>query len=587
MCLNTNGIKTNYNFLNKVTSRYDIIVLQETMSLKTATIKQAFKNNRNLKFFNKKALKTHKKGRGSGGLSFIVKNNLKCNVDYPSDRIGILRLGNLAIFNVYLPCHKHNNFDQEALYKKEIDIIMKHYNELKNNNYKIIIMGDFNVDNYNRDNNSGYIDHFDTLMAQLKLHSADVEIDQFINYTFKTAEKWLDHVLVDEGMFDNIDVLIKEDYTSNSDHFPMVIETSYKEHSRLNTLSVKKQIDKLSDSVLNNIAFRSNFQANMNVEILKLEDLIANTTLENNNHQTNINQIVAQFYKSINDSIAKAQTLRDTTVLYGYAKSNSWWSDRAQLLHDEKDALNVIINKSKSILERIKIIKRQLDGIKNDWEKRGIRGLLTKQNKNYYHERTNFWKALKKSNQVKCEVDLTTNELKEEFSKLFNTKLIYSQDDAKLKLEIDAIVKKNENANHNIVVMTRPELKEVIEQLGNNKAVGQSGLSNEVLKLCCRKYESDINTYDTNYRMLDIILYIINYMCAYKVFPDNFNTSVMYALVKDNTKSSSDMNNIRGISVSDVLTNVFEKLILKKINEVCPNIKTQFGFTKKASCGHV
>ncbi len=35
-----------------------------------------------------------------------------------------------------------------------------------------------------------------------------------------------------------------------------------------------------------------------------------------------------------------------------------------------------------------------------------------------------------------------------------------------------------------------------------------------------------------------------------------------------------------------MLTNVFEKLMLIKINMRCPNIQKQFGFTKRSSCGH-
>ena len=60
----------------------------------------------------------------------------------------------------------------------------------------------------------------------------------------------------------------------------------------------------------------------------------------------------------------------------------------------------------------------------------------------------------------------------------------------------------------------------------------------------------------------------------------------MYALVKDPNKSTSEMSIIRGISVSDLLTNIFEKIILVKINEKIKTNNKQFGFAKNASCSH-
>lgn len=60
----------------------------------------------------------------------------------------------------------------------------------------------------------------------------------------------------------------------------------------------------------------------------------------------------------------------------------------------------------------------------------------------------------------------------------------------------------------------------------------------------------------------------------------------MIPLVKDNTKSSSDIGNIRPISVSECLAGIFEKSLLKLIDEKWPSNPKQFGFVKNASCSH-
>jgi hypothetical protein len=57
-------------------------------------------------------------------------------------------------------------------------------------------------------------------------------------------------------------------------------------------------------------------------------------------------------------------------------------------------------------------------------------------------------------------------------------------------------------------------------------------------------------------------------------------------LVKDEKKSSNDLNNVRPITISDTITNIFEKIMLKEL-EKCDLIhEKQFGFKKNNSCNH-
>jgi hypothetical protein len=588
MSLNTNGIKTNYNYLNKAIWKYDIIVLQETMSINTKKIKDAFRNNNRLKFFNKKATKTNIKGRGSGGLSFIVNSKYSPDVDFPSDRIGVLRIENLAIVNVYMPCFKLGDYDKMELYMREINKLIKCHKDLRSKGYKIIITGDFNIDHVNQGNSNDYEQMFNSLLSQLKLSCADVEISQQINYTFKTAQTWLDHVLVEEEMFNNIDVRIKEDYNCKSDHFPTIIETSFEKRTITNKKQ-EKYINHLPKHILNSAAFRSNFQGNMKIEIQRLSILFSEMTHEmneNTDHKMNITRMVYEFYESLKSSINKAKSSRTQSETYKYCRNNSWWSDHAQILFDEKEALEKLKSNDTLTKKLITTIKRILEGIKNNWEKRGIKGKLTKLNINFKHEKTNFWKSLKRNNTVESDVDLTTDELKDEFERLFTTKLINTADDEKLKTEINDHINNSANDLKQNINISYELVQDLIEKLPNNKANGHTGLNNEILKLSCRTYENDLDIFKTNVEMVTIIRNIFQYIFDYMVFPDNFNTSEMFALVKDTLKSSSDINNIRGISVSDVLTNLFEKIMLTKINEKCTNNKKQFGFSQNASCGH-
>lgn len=586
MSLNTNGIKTNMNYLNKISLEYDIIALQETMSIRTKTIKTNFKNNNQLNFYNKKAIKTAKKGRGSGGLTFIVNKKYKSNAYFPSDRIGVLTLGNLAVINVYMPYYKENDKDQYDRYEFELNKLRATYQDLIGKKYSIIVCGYFNVDNYNQSNTNDYQRLYEKTTKDLKLNMVDTESTQNIHYTFKTYFTWLDHVLCDNSLIDKIDVKIKEDYNSKSDHFPITIRTNYENRTSQSDNNIKKQFEFLPKHILNSPIFKSEFQASVMSGFRLLKDKIDSNDIHHTK-QAKIDYITSEFYNYLNISILKARSIRLNDPKYQHVRSNSWWSDHAQLLHDEKDALYKIVNKSEEILRRIKRITRQIEGIKKNWLKRGIKGTLTKINNNFKHERTQFWKSLKKLQKTQVDVDLPTNDISHEFCKLFNSKLINTKDDSALKEEIDDIIKTNRSKlETERVIIDKLEVLDIIKNLNSNKANGSTGLNNEIIKIACRYYENDLMTYKTNDLVLDIICYILQFIMDNQVFPKNFNTAEMYALIKNPDKSTSDLANIRPISVSDILTNIFEKIILTRINTASKPTKKQFGFTKNASCSH-
>ena len=123
----------------------------------------------------------------------------------------------------------------------------------------------------------------------------------------------------------------------------------------------------------------------MNLESIEMEEIIARTSLIEIGLKCN-----QFYYNTASNSMKKAIDVKNSK----HIKYNPWWSDRAQMLLDEKDALRSLRSKDECILRRIKILKKQLEGIKNNWEKRGIRGILTKNNKKSKQERISFWRDL-------------------------------------------------------------------------------------------------------------------------------------------------------------------------------------------------
>ena len=68
--------------------------------------------------------------------------------------------------------------------------------------------------------------------------------------------------------------------------------------------------------------------------------------------------------------------------------------------------------------------------------------------------------------------------------------------------------------------------------------------------------------------------------------PVNLNFSIIKPILKDQEKLTDDINNIRTLSISNCLAQIFEKLILINFPNITITHKNQFGFKRKTSCNH-
>jgi len=70
--------------------------------------------------------------------------------------------------------------------------------------------------------------------------------------------------------------------------------------------------------------------------------------------------------------------------------------------------------------------------------------------------------------------------------------------------------------------------------------------------------------------------------------PDDFSISklIVASLIKDKLGNNTDVNNYSGISLSPVISKVFEHCLLNKFQTFTDDCNVQFGFKKKISCSH-
>ncbi len=124
------------------------------------------------------------------------------------------------------------------------------------------------------------------------------------------------------------------------------------------------------------------------------------------------------------------------------------------------------------------------------------------------------------------------------------------------------------------VHISEENVRIVIKNLKNGKAVGFSGVSNEMLK----HGNTEVINSTLTYRM--------EWMVNTATIPKLFNISILKPLIKDQTKGSNQLSNLRPLSISDLYTHIFEKLILIEVRIYHCDHKKQFGFRGNASCSH-
>ena len=120
---------------------------------------------------------------------------------------------------------------------------------------------------------------------------------------------------------------------------------------------------------------------------------------------------------------------------------------------------------------------------------------------------------------------------------------------------------------------SRKRICEWIERLENKKAAGNDGLCNELLK------------YALCPSLCNIIKYFFDNIFLLGYIPENFNCAIIKPIPKKGeVREPSDY---RPISISSVLSSLFEYLILEKIPAIKNSSGNQFGYKENSSCKNV
>ncbi len=141
-----------------------------------------------------------------------------------------------------------------------------------------------------------------------------------------------------------------------------------------------------------------------------------------------------------------------------------------------------------------------------------------------------------------------------------------------LNVDIDTVNEINtgifdlKNENFTTIEVNSSELKFALQDTNLSKVVGDDGLSSYMIL--------NINQAFVN----SFILYFIQFIFKYGVIPKDFNNVHIIPIVKDRNKSINDLSNLRPISISKTLAQIFERIIKNKIPQLSKTHQNQFGY---------
>jgi hypothetical protein len=270
-------------------------------------------------------------------------------------------------------------------------------------------------------------------------------------------------------------------------------------------------------------------------------------------------------------------------------KRNFWWSGDLKEIYIKMKELYVTYRDSEfdpkhrnEYLEYVKLFrlhKRFNIKLKRDKNLQLI-------NQMFSMSKTQFWRKVKKLDKCSTQIDAKIVEISADYEKLFNQKNDSKSSKEKASKEffekLASEYEMNQSSNEKIEI-NKYDLKQRIKSLNNKKAIGIAGVSNEMLKYALLD-ETGLEI--ENDSLIVALSGFYNGMINYKYSPNFFNVSIIKPLVKDSNKPTDDVNNLRGIGVSDVISNLYESVLDGIVRSYAITNDKQFGFKSNNSCSH-
>jgi len=510
------------------------------------------------------------RGRPFGGVGVFVRKSLAHNVVFikASDRFIIVKIGDLYVVNVYFP-------DTSVPCRNEL--VADICSEIEsyacvNSSSPIIVGGDFNCEFYDGISNCQDLNNF-ILDNYLSICDSKVTTDDKFTYHHESLNcmSWIDHFLVSWNLFDRVlDAQIIDNGTNLSDHRPIWI-----------------QLDGINLSVKYSVPIDTGKPSNVNTSRLRwdkadiisyyemtrqfLDGIILSTDIDcdydniltalHNAARLCVPRGKASFFKHYWDD--DLDDLKNRSV-----EANRLWAEcgrpRSGYLYHEKRTAKAAYKRA------LRNKRRERDlSVSNDLHE----CLLSK-------DAEGFWKTWNcklgnKSVLPGCVDGISDcHSVAQLFARNFEQACQPNSCTQFKHLRVQFVKQYScYSTNSSNRVITVQLVDSCIKKLKTGKAAGIDSIEAEHLKFA--------------HPQLTVLLCVLfNKMLTCGKVPELFCNGVTIPVPKNKYGDLTDSKNYRGITLSPVISKVFEMCLLALYREFLFSHDLQMGFKKNMSCSH-
>ena len=582
--LNTYGAHNNVLFIEQSCFANDILFLSETwLKEEQRYVLSSISQDHNVYFKSDMAL-TPRYGRPYGGRCWYVRKFIEVTqCDFINESVSVLSFKyqgqSFSVIGVYLPFDDKTSFtlnEYESLLSLVREIVLNY----KRQGNIVLIGGDFNAD-VNRGN------RFDRLLRVFvdrnNYHLVDQEFSSSLDFTYFKGEgtqnvyrAYIDHcILASKEKIVNYNCQVLYDDVNTSDHNALLLSLSFRGNSmqcsdaqqhlpstietiqpNLSDLKIKEDFCRLVDSLIEN--YPSSHE-------------IASCT----NHQL----MADTMYSMLTGAMKTAYLRLSKTVIRRPRedKKGSWFTDE---LHDIKRRILemrgfVSENATEEAISNLKYWKTKFRRI----QRRNTRALEKRKYKEIERlskegDKDKFWRKVReaKSETTKDEVTADIDAVAHHFAKVFEAP--FEAPDDMHRIADDTCKELDDFTSFPGVEMNPIWLDSALKETRMSRVCGFDGVSSYML----------LNFMSGKMRYCLSNFY--NFLFKQGVIPTDFNVSVIRPILKDRKKPSDDVSNLRPISISNTMAQIYERILLNMLPQLHHTHRNQFGFKKSTSTTH-
>lgn len=577
--LNMHGFNTSCDYIKKLATNFDIILIQEHM-LKDIDTYLLNSCACDFNVFVTGAEQISNVGRPSGGLCILVNKNIAVKADLSvsiNKRVNSVLLDiagtPVLVFNVYLPCH-----DGTQAYEASLELCCEFINTTIDcyggGDCVYIVAGDFNCNDMTivSDRKCAALHN---LINNHNLMSLASQYTGSLRYTYccdSTGNcSWLDNIYASNlapqtitiGGFDVLD-----DVDNFSDHFAVCA----------NLISARSVVSSCNCPKLEHYSYiwskmgKDNYYASTGYKMQNLLNVFGDLMnicddkddCNCDGHINILNGFYADIVKIMKECSLPLYVKLRTGVISWSPILTALKKSSKQKTKDWRLAGSPLVG---DLWEIKKLAKRAYRNELDRVRKCGLKNkLITMQRFMHTNDSINFWKMWNKQNihNVKSYVHKA-----DDFVEQFKNNFAIDHDK----------VNKMKDFMDNTSFHNNQPLKLNVESV--EQAVKKLQCSNS---LDC----DNLNIYHILYSHPAVYVCLsklFNAMLRHGVVPNGMGISIIHPVIKNKVKSVHDIANYRPISIVPIMAKIFESCIANIIETNLVSHTNQFGFVKNGGCG--